>query len=209
MSTSIQSELAHEYAQYFSVQQAFSVNLKPLTEGEKVPAEDVFAAEIPDLFKLASDMLVVDQAQLRDLNMTERSAKLIAQILSQQSSRISMILTYMLRQEDDPEHRQQGLAYSGGGLVTHCSTTLAIGDYVQVKLFLPDDYAAIFAYGQVIAATSDGQPEYTIAFVRLREEDQELLVRASLHAQARQLKQRSAERQQSKSSASDETITKE
>ncbi|RUO65155.1 PilZ domain-containing protein [Pseudidiomarina planktonica] len=209
MSTSIQSELAHEYAQYFSVQQAFSVNLKPLSENDKVPDEDDFAAEIPDLFKLASDMLVVDQAQLRDLNMSERSAKLIAQILAQQSSRISMILTYMLRQEDHPEHRQQGLAYSGGGFVTQSTTKLAIGDYVQVKLFLPDDYAAIFAYGQVIEATDAEQPEYTIAFVRLREEDQELLVRASLHSQARQLKQRSAERQQLKSSASDETITKE
>ncbi|MEX1220587.1 MAG: PilZ domain-containing protein [Idiomarina sp.] len=209
MSTSIQSELAHEYAQYFSVQQAFSVNLKPLTENQKVPEEGDFVAEIPDLFKLASDMLIVDQAQLRDLNMSERSAKLIAQILAQQSSRISMILTYMLRQEDHPEHRQQGLAYSGGGFVTQCTTKLAIGEYVQVKLFLPDDYAAIFAYGQVLEATDAEQPEYTIAFVRLREEDQELLVRASLHSQARQLKQRSAERQQLKSSASDETITKE
>ncbi|PTB96030.1 hypothetical protein C9975_11860, partial [Thalassospira xiamenensis] len=147
MNSPNQSELEHEYAQYFTVQQDFSVNIKPLDNNTELPSEALFSQQIPELFKLASDMIVVDQAQLRDLNMSERSAKLIAQILSQQSTRISMILTYMLRHEDEAEYRQQGRAYSGGGFVCESTHPLALGDRVQVKLFLADDYAAVFAYG--------------------------------------------------------------
>lgn len=224
MTTSIQPGLLDDYAQYFNVQQDFSVNVMPLAGDQTLPTAAEFPDHLPELFKLAGDMLVIDQAQLRDLNMSERSAKLIAQILNQQAQRLSMVLTYLLRHEDDPAYRQNGISYGGGGFTyqpaivetsketgkdtAKKAATLALGDYVQVKLFLADDYAAVFAYGQVIDIQSpngDKQPVYTIAFVHIREEDQELLVRASLHAQTRQLKQRSDERKLHQNKLTDET----
>lgn len=206
MSHNIEQALLDDYAAYFSVQQDFSVNVVPVDE---LPDPVNFAAEIPELFRMASDMLVVDQQALRELNMAERSAKLIASVLQQQAQRISMLSAYLLRHEDNPAYRCEGKAYSGGGCsFTNLQTTLQLaqGDWVQVKLFLPEDLAAVCAWGQIIAVDSAAkhaadepkaaQITYTVAFNRIREADRELLVKASLQTQTKQLRARSMARQQ-------------
>lgn len=206
MSHNIEQALLDDYAAYFSVQQDFSLNVVPVNQ---LPDATQFETAIPELFRMASDMLVVDQQALRDLNMGERSAKLIASVLQQQAQRISMLSTYLLRQEDDPAHRCEGLTYSGGGCSftnTKAALQLAQGDWVQVKLFLPEDLAAVCAWGQIIALDSattaptdepnPAQITYTVAFNRIREADRELLVKASLQTQTKQLRARSMARQQ-------------
>lgn len=72
---------------------------------------------------------------------------------------------------------------------------MAVGQQAELKLFLDAEAAAIFCYGEVITCenTDDG---YHIAFVfnSIREQDQELLVRASLHLQTQQLRKRAQEK---------------
>ena len=62
---------------------------------------------------------------------------------------------------------------------------------IVVKLFLEDEAAAVFCFAQVI----DSEPfeegfKTRFVFSHIREEDQELMVRASLHAQAKVLKKK-------------------
>ena len=73
----------------------------------------------------------------------------------------------------------------GGGLTATLDEEYEIGQPLRTKIFLRNEASAIYCYSQVI----DKQDSlYTLAFTAIRASDQELLVRASLHAQTRQLK---------------------
>jgi hypothetical protein len=72
-------------------------------------------------------------------------------------------------------------------------------------LFFKEEALAIYCY----LRTEKSEPEEngdtylcTLSFAKIREEDQELLIRASLHAQSRQLKERSKQRREQKESDS-------
>lgn len=62
---------------------------------------------------------------------------------------------------------------------------------MRIKLFLSQPAAAVYAYGEVSEVSiEDGRPLVQIRFIRLRDKDQDLLIRAALHEQQQQLKQR-------------------
>jgi len=60
------------------------------------------------------------------------------------------------------------------------------------KLFLQHEASAVYCYSEVVAIEKQDNEhyQYTLLFVSIRDSDQELVVRASLHAQTRQLKKR-------------------
>ena len=70
-----------------------------------------------------------------------------------------------------------------------------MGAKAELKLFLDAEAAAIFCYGEVITC-EQVEDSYHIAFIfnTIREQDQELLVRASLHIQTQQLRKRAKEK---------------
>ncbi len=75
----------------------------------------------------------------------------------------------------------------------------------EVKLFLDNNDGALYCLGQVIEVIEQQQgtePEQParylvkILFRRIRDEDRDMVVRASLHEQSRQLKRKAELRQQ-------------
>jgi hypothetical protein len=81
-------------------------------------------------------------------------------------------------------------------VVINHDSELAVGTIAELKLFVTEEAAAVFCYGEVIACQQEPNG-YHIAFIftRIREQDQELLVRASLHLQTQQLKKRNQSNQ--------------
>jgi hypothetical protein len=102
-----------------------------------------------------------------------------------------LIMSYILTMEDDEENRLVSHSFGGGGLTYFANKALEIGQVVQLKLFLTDEASAIFCYGEVIDIKAQGDKYLTcLYYARIREDDREIIVRASLHQQSRQLKRK-------------------
>ena len=80
----------------------------------------------------------------------------------------------------------------GGGVKLTDTKAYSIGQAFRTKLFLQHEASAIYCYTEVVAVNKidDEHYQYTLLFKAIRDTDQELVVRASLHAQTRQLKKR-------------------
>ncbi len=188
------------YQEYYSIADVVPMNVQPLPPQQTLPDWNSFNQEIPDVFRLASELHNVDTSSTTALRHLGEAGELIAQVLQQQNMKLNLLLGYVLRNEDNPEQRQHTLELGGGGVrYLNQNGELVVGQPVQLKLFLNSAQhslaAAIYAYAEVAAVetTNKGQMA-TLAFSRILDSDREIIVRASLHAQSRLLKKRAQER---------------
>jgi hypothetical protein len=110
----------------------------------------------------------------------------------------------VLRSQDDPKQRFHTFSYGGSGIQVWMDETVAQGQVYEVKLFLDNNDGALYCLGQVLEVIEqqrsepEQKPGYLvkILFRRIRDEDRDMVVRASLHEQSRQLKRKAEQRQQ-------------
>ena len=158
---------------------------------DALPAYEDFEGQMPHAFKLAGQFSSIDTAALRTLKLSDHQSDTLVAFLTAQAQKIDWMLSYILEQQDDPTFRHQAVSFGGGGMVVKHATPLDIGSFAELKLFLPTEHSAVYCHGEVIACDKV-EDEYHIAFLfsRIRESDQELLVRATLHLQTQQLRAR-------------------
>lgn len=180
--------------EYFTIAQPFPVNLITVAN-DALPCEEAFAEEIPELFVMTSQ-LAQAEANSAPSHFDDPKLRQVLALINTQNQRLNIMLGYLLRHEDDASQRFDGVAYSGGGFRILSKQSFKLGQICRGKLFFRAEQLAIYCYAEVIAAepTDAGQQQLTFAFRRLREEDLELLVRATLHEQSRQLKLRAEQR---------------
>ncbi|MFM4926061.1 PilZ domain-containing protein [Aeromonas veronii] len=187
--------------QFFSVTHATPVNVIPMPADFHLPSLEELDAELPEPFRIASAITSIDLVTTRLLRNQNESMHDLIEIVNQQSRKIDMIMGYVLSLQDHPEQRFHTLRF-GAGQLTYLHPYHDHGDaphlhqIVRLKIFLREEAAAIYCYGQV--KQLDGGEHGThvqLDYVRIREDDRELLVRASLHVQSKQLKLRAQERQ--------------
>jgi len=198
--TQSQTSMTSPIGDFFTVRDHFPVNLIALESADRIPDEEAFNAEIPELFIIASSMAESDQQQLQSIKVEQSSGSALVAFLEQQHKRMNILLGYMLRNEDDPDHRFEGVEYGGGGVRIVNDSPLTEGQSFRTKLFFKEEALAIYCYLTAEQCEQDESGRYlcTLSFSQIREEDQELLIRASLHAQSRQLKERSKQRREDK-----------
>jgi Tfp pilus assembly protein PilZ len=206
--TSDHEKLA-QFSEFFSIEKRFNVNITNIA-ANSVQSYDEFINNIPLPFKLASDVVAIDQAALRPIKSLSSVASQLVDFLNLQSQKIELLVTYILSQQDAPENRYQGIKFGGGGIVFQTDKPFALGDILEMKLFLLDEHCAVFCYGEVVAIAEKYTDEknrnencyfeHQVIFHFIREEDRELLVKASLHEQAKQLKNLAKHRHQASTS---------
>ncbi len=106
-------------------------------------------------------------------------------------------MSYILSTEDDDELRFHSDEFGAGGLKVTLPYELAIGQSVRLKLFLSEMACAVYCYAEVITIESeDSQSHFLTQFVytMLREDDREILVKAALHEQSKQLRKLAEQR---------------
>ncbi len=188
-------QLAEAYQDYFSVEHSISINVRPV-DGP-LPDQQALLCAIPAPFLLASDVNSLNSSALRSLNRLGELADELANYLQQQARKIDLLLHYVLRQQDDACSRYTTVSFGGSGCSFVCNSTLSPLQVVEIKLFLDNNDGAVFCYGQVLSCQPDGNGYLVqLVFASIREEDRELLVRASLHQQSRLLKQKAERRHQ-------------
>ena len=184
-----------QFDEYFSIAHSINANVRPLGENEKVPDEENLEESMPYAFRIASEMAALEAQAIRPLRNLGDHAETLAEYLNHQSRKIDLMMSFVLHQQDEPEYRHKTVKLGGGGVIIESSAPLEVGKYAELKLFLDAEAAAIFCFGEVITC-EQVEDSYHIAFIfnTIREQDQELLVRASLHIQTQQLRKRAKEK---------------
>ena len=181
--------------EYFLVNYPLAINVEKLKEDENIPDKQRFEQQIPAPFRMASELSSIDSQALLPLKLNNDTTQALWGFLQAQNQKINTLLSYVLSQQDEPHLRFQTTAFSAGGCIFECDKdAFSSGQSVLLKIFIPEESAAVYCYA-IVSAISENSVELT--YQQIREEDRELLIRATLHIQSKQLKLRAAKRAQS------------
>ncbi len=185
-----------KYHEFFSISHEFSINIIAV-DANKVTNFEQFIAAMPAPFKMASEITTIDQAALRPLQGLSGVANQLVDFLNHQSEKINLLMGYILSQQDEEQHRYQGIEFGGGGLLFIADNAFEVGQLIEMKVFLLAENCAVYCYGEVIEVTKKDEVNHHKAiFHFIREDDREVLVRNSLHEQSRQLQLLAKQRDQ-------------
>lgn len=182
--------------EFFTVHSTLAVNVELLPTSSTLPSEETFLAEIPTPFIVASEFSQLDQmADHARHELKNSDFKSVISLLDAQNSKLNLLLSFMLSQQDDPTLRFKTTRFGASQVSYLCAQTVPVGQLARVKLFLESPAAAIYCYAQVTACEAHEQQfEITMKYQLLRDSDQDLLIKAALHQQQRILRQRTLER---------------
>ena len=202
------TEAQAQYQEYYAVREPLDINVVPFhtqpatkasseqaPSGQSLPTEEEFVAQIPEVFRLASELQVVDAIALAQLRNLGEAAQIISDVLNQQNRKLNALLGYVLRSEDQPDQHKVAYEYGGAGVGFASDSAYPLGQLIELKLFLTAESAAIYSLAEIIRCETSTEselesPKYrvTALFRRISDEDRELMIKASLHAQTRLLK---------------------
>jgi len=187
------------FNEFFSIKHLFNINIVQPSPKE-IPTFDQFINSIPLPFKLATDVITLDQAALRPLQALSGVAGQLVEYLNHQTQKIDLLVGYILSQQDEENNRYQGITFGGSGIMFKQTQQLTVGEHFELKIFLLEENCAIFCYAEIIEVIEkNGEYEHKAIFHHIREEDREILVRSSLHQQSKQLQLLAQQRKENKS----------
>lgn len=186
------NEKLTEFEQYFQIAESNRVNLFAVDKQSVPRSPAQLEADIPPLFKLANEVSELEQSSLRPLRNLGDIAQELAVFLQAQSRKIDLIMSHILASEQPEDNALYCDSYGGGGVKFTTNDVYSLGQAFRTKLFLQHEASAVYCYTEIVAIDKleNEQSQYTLLFNAIRDSDQELVVRASLHAQTRQLKKR-------------------
>lgn len=195
MSQLSQSEKLAQFEEFFSIAHSFNVNVNPLVSPV---SEETFESLIPVPFLLSSDNASIDQSALRSIQSMRGVSNQLTDYLQHQSRKIDLLVGYILQQHDDIDARAKGVLFGGSGIKFTTESSFELGQLIELKIFLDVENVAIYSHAEIIdAEQSETGTIYTVIFQQIREVDQDILVRASLHIQAKELQSLAKQRRQS------------
>ena len=197
--TENQTKLA-QFDEFFSISYAFNINASVIRPTQ-LPNYEQFIADMPTPFKIASEINTLDQNALRPLQTVAGVAGQLMEYLNHQAQKMDLLVGYILGQQDLEDKRFKAVKFGGGGVIFNSADSQAFntGDFIELKLFFPDDNSAVYSIGEIVShEVSAEQNQYKVIFHHIREKDQEALVRNSLHQQSKQLQALAQQRNQTK-----------
>lgn len=180
-----------QFDEYFMIKHNIPVNMRLMSDDFMLPEIDDLHQHMPYEFQIASELSDIDIKALRPLRRLGEHAIELAEFLNHQSRKIDLMMSLILQQNSNHEETFDSLQFGGGGIVLDSKRELSVGGTTELKLFLREEASAIFCFAEVIACKLvDDTYHVSLIFTRIREEDQDLLVTASLHLQAANLRKR-------------------
>ncbi|WP_428773684.1 PilZ domain-containing protein [Vibrio sp.] len=182
--------------EYFTVHHRMTINVEPVGDNFSLPDQDEFESEIPAPFVVASEFSQLDH--LNDnarMELKSGDFKHVITLLDNQNAKLNLLLTFMLAQQDQEQWRHHTVTFGASQFTYLDSQAATPGMLGRVKLFLEHPPAAIYCYARVTECIAE-QDNYriTMQYERLRDADQDLLIKAALYQQQKLLRQRSMNR---------------
>jgi len=177
-----------QFDEFFSISYSFNINISIL-DNDTPPTYQAFMDKMPMPFKMASEIITLDQAALHPLQTLGSVAGQLVDYLHHQAQKIDLLVNYILNQQDREAQRYQGTNFGGGGIIFNSDQPFSVGQFIELKIFLNNENCAVYCCGEIISAenTENGNTNYKVVYQHIREEDREVLVRCSLHQQSKQL----------------------
>ena len=186
------------FEEYFQLTHAIPVNIQMGGEWQTLPSFEQFEQDIPTPYKIASEMKGLEQTMLRPLRQLGDVIEPLADYLKAQSRKIDLMMNYILQAQDEKDLKLDTKSFGGGGFKLRSEQEFELSTWVKCKLFFIEDAAAVFCYAKVAQVeVLEGLNEYTFVFHRMRDEDREIVVRASLHLQSKQLLKKTQQKDES------------
>ena len=180
-----------QFNEFFMIKHNIPVNMRLVADDFVLPEIDDLHQHMPYEFQIASELSEIDTKALRPLRRLGEHAIELAEFLNHQSRKIDLMMSLILQQHSNHEETYHSIQFGGGGIVLGSESELSIGGTIELKLFLREEASAIFCFAEVIACKPvDDTYHVSLIFTRIREEDQDLLVKATLHLQAANLRKR-------------------
>lgn len=196
-------EKLEQFNEFFTIAHTFNINIASLAP-EAIRDYQHFVDHMPPAFKMVSDMTTLDQAALNPLQALSGVAGQLVDYLNHQAQKIDILMTYIMSQQDEAGARYQGTSFGGGGITFTHHKSLTLNEIIELKIFIQNDNCAVYCFGEIIEINEQaGQFVHKVIFHFIRDEDREILVRASLHRQTKQLQQLAKQRQQAKDDKND------
>ncbi|KXI30776.1 hypothetical protein [Paraglaciecola hydrolytica] len=186
-----------QFEEFFMIKHSLQVNMRVLDSHFELPEADELIKHMPYAFQIASELATIESKSVRHLRGISEHASELVEFLNQQSRKIDMMMSLILQRENDTALNYASDKFGGGGIVIKSDDDILVATLVELKLFIPEESTAVFCFAEVIASEQVGNKYHLSLIYRcIREQDQDLLVRASLHIQAanlRKLKQQKNE----------------
>jgi hypothetical protein len=180
-----------QFDEFFMIKHNIPVNVRLIADDFVLPDIDDLHQHMPYEFQIASEISSIDTKALRPLRGLGEHAIELAEFLNHQSRKIDLMMSLILQQHSNHEQTYHSIQFGGGGIILRSENELTVGGRIELKLFLREEASAIFCFAEVIAGTLvDDTYHVYLIYTRIREEDQDLLVTASLHLQAANLRKR-------------------
>jgi hypothetical protein len=185
-----------QFEEFFMIKHDVPVNMSLLAESYELPDVENLHQHMPYSFQIASKLSAIDTKALRPLRSLGEHAIELAEFLNQQAKKIDLMMSLVLQQQSVPEDTFHSVKFGGGGIIVISDDVWPVSSKVELKLFIPEEASAIFCFAEVITCKlEDDRYHISLIFTRIRDEDQDLLVKASLHVQASTLRKRKIKNQ--------------
>ncbi len=182
--------------EYFSVHSDLIINVEPLAIDAQLPDMEEFEREIPAPFKIAQECSALDNITENELSFLKQdNGKRLAEYLNKQNQKLDLLLSYLLIQQNDDNFRYKTITFGASKFTFKSHHALSVGQAAKVKLFIEHPASAIYCYAKVTQCIED-ECDFRIemAYQRLRDIDEDLLIKAALFQQQKALKLRSQKR---------------
>jgi hypothetical protein len=189
MSTLAQKQ--QDFHAFFMLQSEVKINLNWQNTSQS-PSLDELEVRMPEGFRLLNAASEIQQTALKPIPSLGKAGEQLVAFLQLQAKKLDLLLANMLQQEDNPAQRFFTDAFGGAGCRVLLSEQVDLERLAEVKIFIEEEAIAVYCFAEVVdvVAVSDTQFMTSLLFSTIREVDQEALVRATMHMQTAQLKQR-------------------
>lgn len=182
-------EKKQRFESFFLIKHPTKVNVNTVDGKQATQSMQEFESNMPYAFKIASELSEIESQALKPLRSMGDKLEELVNYLQLQARKIDLMMSYILIQQDDEKSRAEAVKFGGGGVIVSHSSAIDIGTSAEVKIFLEQEAAAIYCLAEVINVEAvDDLYHVSYVYTHIREQDQELLVRASLHLQTHQLR---------------------
>lgn len=182
--------------EYFSVHAHLKINVEPIDNTDVIPSQVDFKHSIPLSFRIANQCGHLDLSIEREVQvLSNEQGHALAKYLHNQNEKINLLLGFILSEQDNPAFRYQTQTFGASGLTFIAKRAFEKNTAVRLKVFLDAPLSAIYCYGRVYGCKEkNGRFAVGITYTRLLDEDRDILIRAALQLQQKQLRQRALDR---------------
>jgi hypothetical protein len=179
------------FESFFLINHPTKVNISVVDADQATQSMEEFESNMPYAFKIAAELSEIESQALKPLRSMGEKLEGLVNYLQLQARKIDLMMSYILIQQDDENKRAEAVKFGGGGIIVSQTSPMEIGILAEVKIFLEKEAAAIYCLAEVIEVDiADDLYHVSYVYTHIRDQDQELLVRASLHLQTSQLRNR-------------------